>query len=357
MTKHACSPRMFSIVLIGVLCGGCSKTADDPSKSESLSSVTLDQDVPEPQREPEMRIQTEPYGQTADGQPIVRYLLTNARGMKAEVINYGAIVTSVTVPDRDGEFRNVTLGFNDLAGYEANAPYFGAICGRYANRIAGGKFTIDGTEYTLATNNGPNHLHGGTRGFNKAVWSAEEVPFTTGTVGVKLRYESPDGEEGYPGKLQVTVLYSLTDENELKIEYTAVCDKATPVNLTNHCYWNLAGEGDVLGHELTLFCDRYLPVDETAIPTGELADVKGTPMDFTAPAPIGSRIDQVAGGYDHCYAINGADQEPAPAARVVDPKSGRVMEIFTTEPGVQLYTGNFLAGDESTAGFAKHQGF
>jgi aldose 1-epimerase len=338
-----------------LISGGCGgdKSAEKPSPTVNSGA----KHVSDPPSEPEMHIQTEPYGQTASGEPIVRYLLSNAKGMKVEVINFGAIVTAVSVPDRNGEFRNVTLAFDDLAGYEANAPYFGAICGRYANRIAKGKFKIDGTEYTLATNNGPNHLHGGLRGFNKAVWRAEEVPAANGAAGVRLKYDSPDGEEGYPGKLQVTVAYSLTDENELKIDYTAVSDKATPLNLTNHCYWNLAGTGDILGHELTLNCDKYLPVDATAIPTGERKDVKGTPMDFTQPAAIGSRIAQVDGGYDHCYVINGGGKELTRTARVVEPKSGRVMEILTTEPGVQLYTGNFLAGDETTAGVAKHGGF
>ncbi len=310
--------------------------------------------------------QKEPYGQTADGQPVERYLLSNAKGVKLDVINYGAAVTSLSVPDSRGKSENITLGYADLAGYEKNDPYFGGICGRYANRIAGGKFKLGDKEFTLAANDGPNHLHGGKRGFNHALWHME--PFENpddGIVGVKLSYTSPDGEEGYPGTLKTTVAYTLTNDNEFRIDYEAVCDKATPVNLTSHCYWNLAGEGDVLGHELTLNCDQYLPVDDTLIPTGERKDVKDTPMDFTKPATIGARIAQVPGGYDHCYIVNSNGPSITDAdgtrlslvARVREPKSGRAMEIYSTEPGVQLYSGNFLDGKESSGDFDKHQGF
>jgi aldose 1-epimerase len=276
--------------------------------------------------------------------------------MRVTIINYGATVTSVHVADRDDRFENVTLGFSSYEGYLTNAPYFGSICGRYANRIAGGKFSLDGIEYKLATNNGVNHLHGGNRGFNHVLWTGKPVE-TADSVGVELTYISKDGEEGYPGTLNATVVYTLNNANELSIDYTAVCDKATPVNLTNHCYWNLAGAGDVLDQVLMLNCDRYLPVDSASIPTGELKDVRGTPMDFTEPAPIGSRIDQLNSGYDHCYVLREGGGKLTLAARASDPKSGRVMEVHTTEPGIQLYTGNYLDGSEQCAGFARHSGF
>jgi aldose 1-epimerase len=304
----------------------------------------------------QMSVQSEPLGETPGGEPIQGYFLTNRNGLRVTVIDYGAIITSVHVPDRDDQFENVTLGFPAYEGYFENAPYFGAVCGRYANRIAGGKFTLDGTEYQLATNNPPNHLHGGVRGFNHRVWTAKPNQ-TEEAVSVELSYTSPDGEEGYPGTVQATVVYSLTKDDELKMEYTATTDKSTPINLTNHCYWNLAGEGTVLEHDLTLNCDKYLPVDATAIPTGDLADVQGTPMDFRESLPIGAHIDQVEGGYDHCYVVRDWDRSLKLAARVFHVESGRGMEVYTTEPGVQLYTGNFLDGTERSGGHEKHAGF
>ena len=325
-----------------------------PSASEAAPVVVREPENTE-QAPMQAGIQAEPFGTTKDGQAITRYMLTSGSGLMVSVINYGAIVTSVAVPDKDGALANVALSFDDLAGYEANAPYFGAICGRYANRIAGGKFSLGGQEYQLATNNPPNHLHGGVRGFNHAVWQAREVPGEN--PGLSLRYVSADGEEGYPGSLTVEVVYSVTPANELRIEYNATTDKATPLNLTNHCYWNLAGDGTILEHELLLNCSKYLPVDATGIPTGELAPVGDTPMDFTKPHIVGERIEQVTGGYDHCYVSDAASvdaKEPVLAARLRDPKSGRVMEISTTEPGIQLYTGNFLDGTEATAGNPKH---
>lgn len=306
-------------------------------------------------KEHRMEVRTESV-EMGDVEGVERFVLTNDNGMSVTVINYGAIVTSIVVPDRDGAFGRATLGFEDYEGYSKNPPYFGAICGRFSNRIAKGKFTVDATEYTLATNNGPNHLHGGDKGFDKSVWKglafgAEDA------VGVELTHRSPDGDEGYPGNLDVTVVYTLTNVNELRIEYTARSDRPTPVNLTHHTYWNLVGEGDVLGHELILDCDRYLPVDDTLIPTGELAPVDGTPMDFTQPHTIGSRIAEVPGGYDHCYAVAGYDGSLRRAAWVREPRSGRIMEVFTTEPGVQLYTGNFLDGTEDSGGYGKNHGF
>lgn len=339
--------------LLTTACGRQESPVDPAEPGETQASDGLEF----PRSEISKRgVQTEPYGRTSDGSEIDRYLLTNVNGVRLSVINYGATVTSVHVPDADGSFDNVTLGFPALENYLANAPYFGSVCGRYANRIAGGRFTLEGIEYQLATNNAPNHLHGGDRGFNHAVWHAEPVE-KEDFVGVELNYTSPEGEEGYPGTLKVTVVYALSDDNELRIDYTAVCDKATPVNLTSHCYWNLAAEGDVLDHELLLNGDQYLPVDETAIPTGELRDVAGTPMDFTEPTPIGARIDQVPGGYDHCYVVRRGRAGLTLAARVTEPTTGRMMEVLTDQPGVQLYTGNFLDGSENTAGFAKHAGF
>lgn len=306
----------------------------------------------------QLAAQMEPFGETEEGVAVERYLLTNRNGMKVTVINYGATITSVEVPDRNGEFANVTLGFDKLRDYQERSPYFGCICGRYANRIALGKFTLDGIEYQLATNNGPHHLHGGERGFDRQVWRG--TAFTRDDeAGVSLTLVSPDGEEGYPGELTTTVVYTLTNDNELKIDYTAhVTGKATVLNLTNHCYWNLggAGSGDVLGHELMLACDHYLPVDDMFIPTGELKPVAGTPMDFTQPRAIGARIAEVMGGYDHCYVVNRQDDALVLAARLRDPRSGRVMEVRTTEPGIQLYTGNFLDGSKFSGGFNKHAG-
>jgi len=311
-------------------------------------------------------VQKSEFGKTADGTTVDLYVLTNANGVKAKVITYGATLTELHVPDKDGKLEDVVLGFDDLKSYLAGHPHFGDIVGRYANRIAKGKFTLDGKEYTLAVNNGPNSLHGGKKGFDKYVWKAEPVQGGADGVGVKLSHRSPDGDEGYPGNLSVTVTYTLTDKNELRIDYTATTDKATPVNLTNHSYFNLAGpkSGDILGHELMLAADRYTPADDTLIPTGEIKPVKGTPLDFTTATAIGKRIDQLksqpGGGYDHNYVLNGEGKSLALGARVREPKSGRVMEMLTTEPGVQLYTGNFLDGKVKGKGsvvYQKYHGF
>jgi aldose 1-epimerase len=302
-----------------------------------------------------------PFGKTQEGQQVDEWTLANASGVSVKVINYGAIVTSVKTPDRAGKSAEITLGFDDFAGWEKDPPYFGATIGRYGNRIAKGKFTIDGKAYTLATNNGPNHLHGGAKGFNKQMWKLVGTKQSATEASVEFSYLSKDGEEGYPGNLDTHVTFTLTDANELRIDYKATTDKATHLNLTNHAYWNLAGRnsGSVLEQEIMINADRYLPVDDTAIPTGELAAVKGTPMDLTKPQKIGAKIGEVAGGgYDHCYVIN--RKEPgklALAARAHDPKSGRVLEISTTEPGVQFYTGNFLDGSPDSAGNKKHGGF
>jgi aldose 1-epimerase len=289
------------------------------------------------------RVQKSSFGKLPDGTAVDLYALANANGLIAKVTNYGAIITELHVPDRRGEFRDVVLGFDNLPQYLKKHPYFGATVGRFANRIAKGRFTLDGQTYTLATNNGPNHLHGGLKGFDKVVWQAE--PQTS--AAVKFTYTSPDGEEGYPGTLAVAVTMTLTDANELRLDYTATTDKATPVNLTNHSYFNLAGQGDVLSHELMLAADHYTPVDSALIPTGEIKPVKGTPMDFTRPQPIGARFAQLHTqpvGYDHNYVLNAGGKALALAARVYEPGSGRIMEVQTTQPGVQLYTANFLDG-------------
>jgi aldose 1-epimerase len=301
------------------------------------------------------------FGKTGEGTPIELYTLTNGKGMTAKIMTYGAIVTELSVPDRTGKPGDVILGFDNLPQYLAKHPYFGAIVGRVGNRIARGRFSLNGVEYKLATNDGPNHLHGGVKGFDRAVWKAEPMSTPDGPA-LKLTYTSKDGEEGYPGNLTSTVVYTVTSKNDLKIEYRVNTDKATPVNLTNHMYFNLAGpgSGDVLGHEVTILADRYTPVDERLIPTGELAPVKGTPMDFTRPAAIGARIAQVKGGYDHNYVLNGGGSKTLVlAVRVREPKSGRVMEVLTTQPGVQFYTGNFLDGTLTGVGgaYRKHYGF
>jgi aldose 1-epimerase len=317
-------------------------------------------------KEERLSIHKSPFGQTADGQDVELYTLANEGGLVVKVMTYGGIITSVQTPDRKGKLGEITLGFDSLEDYLKGHPFFGALCGRVANRIAKGKFTIEGREYQVAVNNGVNHLHGGIKGFDKVVWKAKAIE-RPGEVALELQYVSADGEEGYPGALSTKVTYALTAANELRIAYEATTDKTTTLNLTNHTYWNLAdgGASDVLSHELTLAADQFLPVDDGAIPTGELASVAATPMDFTKSTTIGKRIDAVPGaapgGYDHCYVVRrkrgGSDLTLA--ARVVEPKSGRVMEVHTTEPGVQLYTGNFLDGSLKSRGatFGKRHGF
>ena len=340
-----------------ILLSGCSEEkspSPDSRKAASDQTSAKDADM-NTGSEYQLTVQEEPYGTTADGQEITQFLLSNKKGTSVNIINYGAIVTSVYLPDKEGTSENITLGFDSLAAYENKGPYFGAICGRYANRIKDGKFSLNGKEYQLAQNIPPNHLHGGESGFDKKVWAAESFS-TKDEVGVRLSLVSPDDEEGYPGKLTLKVIYSLNNNNELKIDYTATSDQETPINVTNHCYWNLAGEGKILDHELVLNCDQYLPVTDEAIPTGELKSVKGTPMDFTSAHKIGERINQVEGGYDHCWVVNSSEKKPAFCARVKDPGSGRVMEVYTTEPGVQFYTGNFLDGTPASGGYPKNGG-
>jgi aldose 1-epimerase len=290
-----------------------------------------------------------PFGKTPDGKPVTVFTLTNANGVRIRAMTYGAVITSIEVPDRSGKMADVVLGFDNLEGYLKYPAFFGAVVGRYGNRIAKGQFTLDGHTYKLATNNGPNHLHGGNKGFDKVLWDG--APLKTG-VGVVFTRTSPDGEEGYSGNLKATVTYTLTDKNQLVVDYHATTDKPTPVNLTQHSYFNLAGEGsgDILGHELTLDADRYTPVDSTLIPTGELAPVQGTPFDFRKATAIGARIGQSneqlknGTGYDHNWVLSRTGAGLQHAARLADPKSGRTLDIATTEPGLQFYSGNFLDG-------------
>jgi aldose 1-epimerase len=299
---------------------------------------------------------------TVDGKPVTLYTLTNARGMVVKITNYGGIVTEIHVPDKAGKMADVALGFDKLEGYLDKSPFFGAIAGRVANRIAKGKFTLDGKDYSLFVNNGPNALHGGKKGFDKKVWEFRKGEQVPGFPSVDLHYRSPDGEEGYPGNLDAYVSYRLGDDNDLRIDYFATTDKPTLVNLTNHSYFNLAGQGKgtILDHVVFMEADQYTPVDDTLIPTGELKSVKGTPFDFTTPHAIGERIKQVGGnpvGYDHNFVLRqprGDANKPALAVQVRDPKSGRVLEMFTTEPGVQFYTGNFLDGTVTGKGGATY---
>jgi len=296
------------------------------------------------------------FGKTPDGQPIDLYVLTNKSGAEVSITNYGGAVVSLKVPDRNGKLADVVLGYDNADGYVNDKSFFGALVGRYGNRIGHAQFALDGKTYTLAKNNGENSLHGGIKGFNKAVWTAKIIPAKDGQ-SLELSYLSKDGEEGFPGNLKVSVIYTLTDSNALRIAYAASTDKKTVVNLTNHSYFNLGGQGsgDILGHQLMIQADKFTPVDAGLIPTGELRDVASTPFDFRKPAAIGARIDQdeeqlkLGGGYDHNFVLrrsNGAGEFLA--ARVVEPASGRVLEVWTTEPGVQFYTGNFLDG--KTAG-------
>ncbi len=305
-----------------------------------------------------MNITKEKFGMV-DSTEVFLYTLTNDQGMVVKITNYGGIVTSILAPDKDGKFADVVLGFDNLESYLDGHPYFGCIVGRYGNRIAKGKFSIDNVEYTLAINNGPNHLHGGIKGFDKQVWNAKEKSFPD-TASLRLRYTSPDGEEGYPGNLRVMVIYSLTNNNELIIGYKATTDKATPINLTHHSYFNLGGtQQDALDHVLTIAAQKYVAVDENLIPTGELPDVQGTPMDFSSSHSIGERIADVDGGYDHTYVLFNMG-EVLKVADVYHPGSGRAMEVFTSEPGIQFYSGNFLDGNltgKNGVVYNQHHGF
>jgi aldose 1-epimerase len=319
---------------------GCSGASPSASPSTTAAPVAA---------KPGAGVTREKFGTTGDGTAVDVFTLRNTAGVEMRAITYGGIITSLKVPDRSGAMGDIVLGFDSLDGYLKGHPFFGAIVGRYGNRIGKGRFTLDGKTYALATNNGPNHLHGGLRGFDKFVWQAEPM---SGRTGLIFSRTSPDGEDGYPGTLSVRVSYELTDRNELIVEYHATSDKATPVNLTQHSYFNLAGDGagDILQHRMLINADRYTPVDATLIPTGELAPVKGTPFDFTTATAIGARIGDShpqlknGQGYDHNWVLNRSGVDLSLAARVVEPSTGRTLEVSTTEPGVQFYTGNFLDG-------------
>jgi aldose 1-epimerase len=305
------------------------------------------------QNQNKVGITERPFG-NFEGQAITEYTLTNGNGMQLSIINYGGTITKLTAPDKNGKMGDVVLGYDSLSGYtQRGNPYFGALIGRYGNRIGKAQFTLDGQTYNLNKNDGQNSLHGGAKGYDKVVWTAEKQ----GDNALKLTYHSKDGEGGYPGNLDVTVVYTLEADNAVKIDYTATTDKATPVNLTNHAYFNLSAGADstILKEELQLNADKYTPVDAGLIPTGEIADVKGTPFDFTSPKPIGRDIAQVRGGYDHNWVLNKSGNGLSKAATIYDPTSGRVMEVSTTEPGIQFYTGNFLNGTlKNTKGGAKY---
>lgn len=320
--------------LIGIGLMSCSKTKNE-NESKTMTST----------------ISKEVFGDLPDGKKADLYTLTNANGMTVKISNYGGIITELTAKDKSGRWEDVVLGFDSLAPYIAENPFFGALVGRFGNRIANGKFTLDGKTYTLPINNGPNSLHGGINGFNKKLWNATEIKKDS-IVGLELTYVSKDGEEGYPGTLNVKVTYTLSNENGFRIDYEATTDKNTVLNLTNHSYFNLSGlKRDILNHEVYIKSDSMVPVNATLIPTGKLRAVKGTPFDFNEPTLVGKRINDVAdeqikngGGYDHCWVLSGADKSLALFATVKDTESGRFMEVYTTEPAVQFYTGNFLDG-------------
>lgn len=322
----------------------CNNSSDQSTASDNDSNN---------QSQSKAGVTEKPFG-NHEGQAITEYTLTNANGMQVGIINYGGTITKLMVPGKNGETIDVVTGYDSLSGFLQNGnPYFGALIGRYGNRIAKGKFTLDGQTYTLAGNDNGNSLHGGKKGYDKVVWTAEKQSDST----LKLSYHSKDGEEGYPGNLDVTVVYTLTGDNGLKLDYTATTDKATPVNLTSHAYFNLSGGSDstILDHELQMNADKYTPVNAQLIPTGQIADVKGTPMDFTASKPIGRDIAQVKGGYDHNWALNKNGTALEKVATLSHPKSGRFMDVYTTEPGLQFYSGNFLNGTlTNTKGGAKY---
>ncbi|MEP6750449.1 MAG: aldose epimerase family protein [Bacteroidota bacterium] len=318
-------PALFLLTITHMSC------TETPSKTAAMSAGTTKQD----------------FGQ-ADGKPVYLYTLTNKKGDQVKISTYGGVITSWVSPDKNGVKSSIVLGFDSLSGYLAKPPYFGALVGRYGNRIANGKFKIGDSSYSLATNNGKNHLHGGLKGFDKQVWDASAVD---SVPALTLNYTSKDMEEGYPGNLKVTVTYTLSDDDELGIEYSAETDKPTVLNLTNHSYFNLTGNVDnsILNHTLKINADAYTPVDTTLIPTGVLQPVKGTPFDFTTAAVIGSRISQVPGGYDHNFVLNSKDGSLQEAAVLTDSISGRKLEVYTTQPGLQFYTGNFLDGKFKTS--------
>ncbi len=347
----------FALTLLASACSNKTSQADPSAESgvsvDSTSAAGL--------------VVTSDADDAGRSDSITNVKLQNESGMTVRIIDYGATVTSIVVPDREGTMADVVLGFDEPAGYTGSHPYFGAFIGRYGNRIAAGKFSLDGKTYTLATNNGPNHLHGGVTGFSRKRWTAEPLRERL-RVGVKFSGTSPDGEEGYPGTLRASVTYWLDNDNQLTMIYAAETDQPTPVNLTNHSYFNLrgAGNGDILGHELFIAADGFTPVDKTLIPTGKHQEVAGTPFDFRTPTAIGARINdesqqiEFGGGYDHNFVLGVSGSVPKVVARVYEPTTGRTLEVETTEPGIQFYSGNFLDGSDIGKGgtaYAKRTGF
>ena len=358
----------LSLGLAGLLgLTGC-QSEDDFDPSDLPRSSANEPLTPETSRRaigPEdsaVKVTREIFGKLPDGREVEAFTFDNGT-MKIRVLTYGATLASVQSPDRTGTLSEVTLNFDKLEPYLQRHPYFGSTVGRYANRIAFGKFKLRGKEYQLTTNDGPHHLHGGKNGFDRKLWKAGRILYATDAATLQLTYDSPDGEEGYPGNLRSTVTYTLNTDNEIVIEFQASCDAPTIVNLTNHAYWNLSGKkgSTILDHRLTVAADEYLPVDKTLIPTGKLAPVEGTPFDFRKPHTVGERIAQLPGdpgGYDHCFVLEEQDGAPAVrlAARLADPASGRVLEVLTTQPGLQFYSGNFLDGKPLNGGYPKHGG-
>jgi aldose 1-epimerase len=350
MKKHNIKNTVLQLVLFGSIAltgfSGCNSKEKNMEQAETAITAPA-----------EAQITKQAFGTAPNGEEVQLYTLTNANGMQVKVTNYGAIVTSIITPDKEGDMGDVVLGFDNVNGYVPNDPHIGGIIGRYANRIANGKFTIDGKEYTLATNNGPNHLHGGNIGFDRVVWQADELPEQN---AIKLTYVSKDMEEGYPGNLTAEVTYTLTDDNGLQIDYEATTDKATPVNLTNHSYFDLSAgkKKDILKNVVTINADKFTASDETLIPTGELKSVKGTPYDFTTPQPVGTRINNLQGfGYDLNYVINNGGDKLTHAATVYEPTTGRVMEVHTTQPGIQLYTAYHLNGSLTGKNNRKYESY
>ncbi len=312
-------------------------------------------------KDKKMNVKESIFGKLNTGEKVKLFTLTNKNGIIIKITNYGGIITSIKIPDKQGKIGEIALGYDNLEGYIKNSPYFGAIIGRYANRIAGGKFTLNGKIYKLAKNDGNNSLHGGIKGFDKVLWNALPVK-NKDSVGVKLYYESRDGEEGYPGNLSVVVLYLLNNKNELIINYSAKTDKPTPINLTNHTYFNLkcGGCASVLNHILYINADKYTEINDELIPTGKILSVKNTPLDFTKPHKIGDNIDKLKMGYDHNFVLNKKNKGLTLAARVFEPETGRTLEVYTTQPGLQFYSGNFLDGSikgHNNTVYKKHSAF
>lgn len=351
ISKLFCRPMALLLALVVCLVSGSTGCSTANPRNSSKIQTTP------------MKIEESIFGKMPDGSSVRLYTIRNSRGMVVKVTEYGLIITEIHVPDRNGRNGNVVLGFDNLERYLKGHPFFGAIAGRVANRIARGSFTLDSRTHTLAVNNGVNHLHGGLKGFDKRVWKNAGIQIADGKASITFTYTSVDGEEGYPGNLTVVVTYTVTDGNEIRIDYQATTDQATPVNLTNHSYFNLAGSGDILGHELQLSAGQYTPTDSGLIPTGEIASVTSTPLDFTRMTRIGARYDKTGltpPGYDHNFVLNSGGKSLATAAVAHDPSSGRVLEVLTTEPGIQLYTANNLDGSITGVGnvnYPRYAGF